>query len=165
MRKASVAGLIVLLLCAGNAWAQLGDDTPDVDERVREILKARDINYTVDKDGDFKVTFDMGNGRTQLAFVISKTHTYRNLEVREIWACGYRSSEESGDFPASVANQLLEDTFSKKLGAWAKMGSVAVFVVKISASADEETLMSALNLAVNAADEMEEKLSGDTDEF
>ena len=68
-------------------------------------------------------------------------------------------------FPKSVANSLLEDTFSKKLGAWAKLGNRAVFVVKISANADAESLFNGLKACMLSADTMEEKLTGDTDEF
>ncbi|MCK4414877.1 MAG: hypothetical protein KAY32_15185 [Candidatus Eisenbacteria sp.] len=143
--------------------AQIGDETPKHDERVRKILKEDGVQYTVDTDGDFKVIFQMGDDRTQMAFIRSRTEEYRNLEIREIWSFGYQSSTDV--FPAEVASRLLEDTFIKKLGAWAKIGQRALFVVKVSADANSESLMSALQMALESADEMEEELTGDKDEF
>jgi len=160
---------LLTVLWVASAQAQLGndgakpDETPKPDERVGRILKELDLKSVIDKDGDYKVLFDMGEGRSQVAFIISGTSKYRNLEVREIWSFAYRSP--SSQFPASVANRLLEDTWPKKLGAWAKVKDKAVFVVKLSANADKESLLSALMLALRAADHMEESLSGDTDAF
>jgi len=165
VRKQTVIAIFALMvmLPISNALAQLGDDTPEHDARVGKALKEAGVKYSIDEDGDYKVIFDTGDGRTQLAYVRSATNEYRNFEVREIWSFGYRA--DGDDFPALVANTLLEDTFSKKLGAWTKSGSSAIFVVRISANADAESLFSALNLAVTSADEMEEKLTGDKDQF
>ncbi len=165
MLKRTVISAVVLLalLLAGTAQAQLGDDAPAYDERVGDILDELELKYTIDDDGDFRVIFGMGDGRSQLAFIMSDTNEYLNLEIREIWSFGYRAP--SGEFPGSIANKLLEDTFPKKLGAWAKLNDRAVFVVKLSANADSESLLSALTMALEAADEMEKSLSGDTDEF
>lgn len=165
MLKAALAGLIAVLLLTTGVAAQLGDEKPEHDKRVQKILDDKEITYVIDSDGDFKVTFDMGNDRSQVAFVRSSTNTYGTFEIREIWAVGYRSPSDDDAFPARVANRLLEDTFSKKLGAWAKMGELAVYVVKISANCDAESLMAALTFALEAADEMEEELTGDKDEF
>lgn len=152
---------LAMVLCVQSAWAQLG--TPKHDVRVARILEAEEIKFEIDSDGDFNVTFDVGGGRSQMAIIMSNTSEYRNFEIREILAIGYRGATDQ--FPASVANQLLEDTYPKKLGAWAKQGKLAVFIVRVDADADAESLVSALKLTLEAADEMEEKLTGDTDEF
>jgi hypothetical protein len=165
MLKAALAGSIAVLLLTTGVAAQLGDEKPEHDKRIQKILDEKEIKYVIDSDGDFKVTFDMGDDRSQVAFIRSSTNTYGKFEIREIWAIGYRSPSDNGAFPASVANRMLEDTFSKKLGAWAKMGELAVYVVKISANTDAESLMAALTFALEAADEMEEELTGDKDEF
>lgn len=160
---------IKCLVLAGMLWmtgavhGQVGDDAATGDYRVQRILEEREIIYEIDSDGDFKVTFDLGEGRSQLAFIMSKTNQYGNLEIREIWSIGYRSATEK--FPAAVANLLLEDTLPKKLGGWAKHGDLAVFMVRISANADAESLMNALTVAMQSADEIEERLTGSKDEF
>ena len=165
MRLGTILSLSLLIITfqVSNIFAQVGSDSPSYDERVQKLLRALDIEYTLDSGGNFKVDFDLGNGRSQRVLIWSNTNTYRNLEIREIWSIGYKSS--SNTIPSVVANKLLEDTFSKKLGAWTKADEYAIFVVKISADTDSETLFSVLKIAVETADEMEEKLTGTRDEY
>jgi len=164
MRRLFICSAAVALFVWLPVWASAAEDeAPKADQRVRKALDELELKYTIDSDGDFRVLFDMGEGRSQLAIIRSSTSKYRNLEVREIWSVGYKS--EGKQFPQEVANALLEDTFPKKLGAWAKLDDLAVFVVKFPADADNETLLSCLKLALEAADAMEEKLTGEKDEF
>lgn len=156
-----VAALVLLFTCV--AQAQLGEGTPKIDKRVGDLLDGLEINHTIDEDGDYQVIFEMEEGRTQAAIIRSITYEYRNFEVREIWSAGYKAEKEL--IPAEVANRLLEDSFLKKLGAWTKSGQHALFVVKIAAKSDAESLLSALQLTLESADEMERELTGETDEF
>lgn len=163
MKSLCVSLALAGVLTAPMALAQVGEDTPDYDERVAKALRDSGVEYSIDADGDFRVVREMGRGRTQLAIVRSVTSEYRNFEIREIWSVGYES--EGGQIPARVANMMLEDTFQKKLGSWAKMDNLGVYMVKLSANADAESLFSALKLAMESADELEERLSGTEDAF
>ena len=91
--------------------------------------------------GNFKVTFNLKNGRSQVAFISSATYRYMNLEIREIVSPAYRSA---APFTAEVANRLLADNNDKKLGAWVmqkeKDGYYALFVTKIPADSSDESL-------------------------
>ena len=58
------------------APALAADTKPDATQRSADPVIARQLDslkyqYQVDDDGDYKLTFDLDNGRTQLAFVIS----------------------------------------------------------------------------------------------
>jgi len=163
MRKVTFLIVSLLTVCAvaQNASAQLGGKKVKADERVRKILDARDIKYDVDKDGDFKVVFETDGDRSQLAFIKSDTNEYGNFEIREIWSPAYKSDR----FSTQVAIKLLEDSQLKKLGHWEKHGSYGVFVVRIAADADSDSLWNALKAALRAADAMEEELTGDDDDF
>ncbi len=163
MKKMTLSLLLLVAMLSSQVFAQLGTSDPEADPRVARALDAKGISYTVDSDGDYKIVLGTNDDRTQLAFVRSSTNEYGNMEIREIWSFGYKA--DGDEFPKSVANSLLEDTFSKKLGAWAKLGNRAVFVVKISANADAESLFNGLKACMLSADTMEEKLTGDTDEF
>ncbi|MBN2887467.1 MAG: hypothetical protein JXM75_12255, partial [Chromatiaceae bacterium] len=163
MKSLSVLLALTAALSAPMALAQVGEDTPDYDERVAKALRDSGVEYSIDADGDFRVVREMGGGRTQLAIVRSVTSEYRNFEIREIWSVGYES--EGGQIPVQVANMMLEDTFQKKLGSWAKMDNLGVYMVKLSANADAESLFSALKLAMESADELEESLTGTEDAF
>lgn len=133
------------------------------DPRIRAQLEALGYKYELDKDGDFVLTFALDKKRSQMAYVLSGTQRYGELEVREIWSPAYRGSDRQ--LPADVANRLLEDSQLSKMGGWVKQDGVAVFVVKIDAGAAQNDLDDAIDYVVRAADQMEAELTHDQDEF
>ena len=133
------------------------------DTVVKAQLQSKSIKFTVDKDGDFDIVYNVHNGRTQLAYVRSVVNTYGTLKIREIWSPGYKG--DSNDLPALIANSLLDKNHEVKLGAWEAQSNYAVFVVKIPADANADQLVDAIELAVNTADELEEELTGKKDEL
>jgi len=137
-------------------------DVPSVDARIATQLKNLDFNYEIDEDGDYKMVFDMDEGRSQLVFVRSSVETFGSHAIREIWSPGFRA--ESDPFPAKVASRLLEDSQESKLGAWVKQRDAAMFVVKIDAEASDEQLSDAIDAATRSADAMEKEITGE-DEF
>jgi hypothetical protein len=141
------------------AWAA----KEDADVGIKKQLDRSKVRYEVDDDGDFKVTYETTDGRTQLAFVRSTTFDYGTLKVREIISAGYRS--DSDLFPQDVANRMLEHNNEAKLGAWTKQGRMAVFTSKISADASDKELVDAIEITVTLADELEKEFTGDKDEF
>jgi len=161
--------LAVALVSLSVSMPGIAADTTSTRETVRSAdpsiarqLDGLEYKYQVDDDGDYKLTFNMDNGRSQLAFVISAVESFGEMKVREIWAPAYRAPE--GEFPAKVANRLLEDSQSSKLGAWVKQGDMAVFVVKLAADASQGQLDDALDFVLRTADQMELELTG-KDEF
>jgi hypothetical protein len=144
-------------------YAQVGDDPPEYDERVKKLLDEKEIVYTIDSDGDFRIEFELASGRTQLGFVMSNTEEYGNFEIREIHAYAYEAP--NGQFPLDVTLKFLNDTFNKKMGAWAVIDEYGVFITRIAANTDAESMYNALILTLESADEMEEELTGDADEF
>ncbi len=139
------------------------DGSPAPDPVIARQLESLEYRYEVDEDGDYKLTFEVDDKRSQLAYILSTTEKFGNLQVREIWSPAYRAS--SAQFPVDVANRLLEDSQSSKLGAWVKQGDMAVFVVKIAADAAAAELDDALDFVLRAADQMEAALTQGKDEF
>ncbi len=135
----------------------------DADRRVQKMLDSRKIHYEIDPSGDFKITYDVGGGRTQLAFVRSTILKYGALKVREILSIGYRAP--NGDFPAPVANRLLDLNNQAKLGGWTKQGAMAIFSTKIAADADAKELTDAIEATVRLADQVEQEMMSGKDEF
>jgi len=147
------------------ARAQIGEGVT-FDARVKAALDELGLKYEIDKDGDFKLVFEFEeDGRSQLGYINSKTEHFEQFEIREIWSPAYQSAEP---FSARVANRLLEDSFSKKLGGWQTMlnngQNVAVFAAKVSADSDPTSLYAAIRLVYATADEMEKELLG-TDDY
>ena len=155
--------LVSLAMALPLMGAGLLGDKKKVDKRVEKALDRLGFKYTLTSESSFKLIFDVGEGRSQTVFVDSTTSEYRELEVREVWSPAYKSS--SKNIPEKIANKLLEDTSRKKIGAWSKEGSYAVFVSKISADADDESLKSMIKLVLSAADTMEEELTSGKDDY
>jgi hypothetical protein len=158
MKALTTVIAVAAVLFGTSAFAE---GTPD--NVVKAQLDAKGVTYEVDKDGDFKIVYKLSGGRTQLAWVRSKVNTYGTLKVREIWSPGYKS--ESNDFPALIANTLLDKNHEVKLGAWEAQDNVAMFVVKIAADAPADQLVDAIEAAVNSADQLEKEITGDKDEY
>ncbi len=131
---------------------------------IKAQLDAKGLKYEVDKDGDFKMIYEMADSkRTQTVFVRSPTFSFGGLEAREIWSPAYRS--EDGKLPVDVANSLLEQNAELKLGAWENQGGIAVMVMKIPADASADQLIAAIEGAAAIADGTEKAFSGDKDAF
>lgn len=157
-RVARLASLALAALLAPAVGA-----AQEADKKIQKQLDQRKVRYEVDADGDFKVTYELADGRTQLAFVRSTTFEYGELRIREILSIGYRAV--GAQFPADVANRMLEHNNQAKLGAWAKQDNLAIFTTKIPADADADELIDALEVTVNLADELEKTFTGEQDEF
>jgi hypothetical protein len=135
------------------------------DPRVAKALEELDINFEVDSDGDFKFGFNLGEGRSQLGFIRSKTFEFGGLEMREIFSVGLNSF---GAFDARTANFLLEQNGNVKIGGWAiarddKDHHLALFSAKIAADLAGELLMGVIYAVLTTADRIEERLSGRDD--
>lgn len=151
---------------AVNAAGPAAAATVERDPGVAKLLDQLGYKYEVDSEGDYRLTFGMDedeDGRSQMVFVRSPVETYGSHKVREVWSPGYLSDADA--FPADVANRLLTATQDSKLGAWAKQGRYAVFVVKLPADAGADELDDAVEAALRSADEMEAELTPGEDEF
>ena len=165
MKPIIAVASVALLLSATALFAQLGSSQSDADPRVRKVLDQLGLNYDVDSDGDFKLIVETGDERTQLVFINSNTENLDPFEIREIWGPAHSSD---GPFSREVANELLLDSFQKKLGAWQTMKTgdtyVAVFSAKVAAELDQDSLDRIIRTVAESADVMEKRVNGD-DEY
>lgn len=169
MKRSLFAMIGVLLVSAAMCSAQLGAPgaaatSKQGDVRVKKLLDEIGLKYKEDKDGDFVLVNDMGEGRSQQLWILSRTSQLGTLDIREVWSIGYRSSTP---LSASTANKLLDQNSQVKLGGWhvRKMGDqfVAVFAAKIAAETDKLALLLALQAVSQTADGMELDLTGKDD--
>ena len=152
--KKYVAAMMVAGMCAGMAGNALAGEP---DAAVGRLLDSLEYKYEVDEDGDYRLVFDMEDDRTQLVFVRSSVENYGSHKIREVWSPGYKSP--GPQFPALVANRLLEDSQESKLGSWVKQSDIAMFVVKIDANAKADVLSDAIDAAIKSADAIELELT------
>lgn len=136
--------------------------TPD--PALKAQLESLELKYEVDSDGDYKVVFDLGEGRSQLVWLRSAVEGYGSLKMREIWSVGYKHGGKP--LSAAIANRLLEHGHTVILGGWTKQKKeFAMFVVKIPVSATPQQLRDAAEAAAEAADEIEKELTPGKDDF
>jgi hypothetical protein len=168
MRLAVMLSFVIpsmLFAASATAAEPSADAKAKADPQLKRQFDELEYEYEVDEDGDYKLVFaiDDKDKRSQLVFVRSPVESYGKHRVREIWSPGYRSS--TPEFPAKVANRLLEASEVSKLGAWVKQNDYAMFVVKIAADASKDELDDAITAAMLSADEMEAELSPGKDDF
>jgi hypothetical protein len=130
------------------------------DSRVQTLLEELELKYDIDSDGDFRVGFQLENGRSQLGFIRSETTQFGKFDIREIFAVAHISD---GPLDAQLANALLIYNAHVKLGSWRVQrreddSCVVAFAIQIAANTDAKSLYTALKLVIETADEVERKL-------
>jgi hypothetical protein len=139
------------------------DDAPaarPVDSRVEAALKESKLAYGMD-GGDFRLRYDLDEGRSQLVWVASGTTKLDQLEIRDVWSVAYRSK---GEVPADMATHLLKENARMILGAWqvnqGKDEYLVVFSAPVNAAADAATLAEVIEVVTLSADRIEKELTG-----
>jgi thiamine monophosphate kinase len=132
--------------------------------KIKQALDKAGLKYTVDKDGDFKMVFDVGEERSQVVFVMSATEELGGVPIVEVWSPAYKGSEISD----AVLLQLLSDGNRRKIGGWeisASQGQIfAIFKAKIPLPAlSPQFLRSVAGGVAAVADEIEGKVMGGDD--
>jgi len=166
MQKLSFLLAMLLLPAAFEASAAdpEGTDAPDVDPRVAAALTSAELAYIVD-EGDFRLKYDVADGRSQLVWVASGTGRLDKLEIRDVWSIASRGK---GAPPAELASYLLKENARMILGAWqVNQGPdeyLVVFSAPVVATADAATLREVIEVVMLSADRIEKELTG-KDEF
>lgn len=173
---------ICLLFIAQLAAAQTHSDNspPLADPRVNAALDRIGYKYELDKNNDYKLTpiqteqtGTSADGkpiwRTQLVYVNSNTEKYGSLEIREVLAPAFLSN---GPLSTEVANRLLRENNSVKLGSWRLVAInsgpnagkyLAMFAAQINADSDPESLRLTIKSVILIADRMEKELTNADD--
>jgi hypothetical protein len=150
--------------CLVAGLMMFGAGPASADASVAKRLDARGVKYTVDADGDYKMTYSYASeGRTQLVFVSGRTESVGDFTIREVFSPAARVSADGID--GARALQLMAESRQNKFGAWELDGDVLYFVVKLPEEATAAELESAMDIAAETADDMEIKISGDRDDL
>jgi hypothetical protein len=132
--------------------------TPD--PRVEADLKAAGLAFSID-GGDFRLKYDLPDGRSQLVWVASGTATLDKLEIRDVWSVAYRAR---GTIQDEMALRLLTENARMILGAWqvnqGKDEYLVVFSAPVSATADSSSLAEVIEVVTLSADRIEKELTG-----
>ncbi|GIV24233.1 MAG: hypothetical protein KatS3mg025_1892 [Bacteroidia bacterium] len=125
-------------------------------QQIKKLLDKAGLKYEVTEGGDFKLTFNIGDGRSQLVFIEGSMEEMGGQSIVEIWSPGYKGAEIS----EKTLAYLLVESGKKKVGAWEVMSDndniYAVFMVKVPlASLSPGFLRSACEGAALTADNAE----------
>jgi hypothetical protein len=160
-------GAAMILLLAGLGAQAAEPDRPaepPLDTRVEAALAEAGLTYIVD-EGDFRLKYDVADGRSQLVWVASGTAKIDQLEIRDVWSIASRGK---GSPPAELASHLLKENARMILGAWqVNQGPeeyLVVFSAPVLATADASTLQEVIEVVMLSADRIEKELT-DKDEF
>ena len=161
MRKALFLTALIALLAAGVLGAQEKGDS-----RVSAALDRLELKYTLTKNGNYSVTYDLDGGRSQVAYVVGSTETYNGVEIRELWS---RAGTLDAAPTSEVMEKLLLDSGTEKIGAWnleksSSGGYIVYYSVRIPVSTADDSLKSLLELTAKVADQKEEELFSVDDE-
>jgi hypothetical protein len=163
MKRAAVLVLFFFLAAAAAVSAQ---SSSTGDPRVVAQLDRLGIRYKAMDSGNYSITFDVESGRSQVAYIMAKTETYKGLEIREIWS----RAGTFEDLPESdVMQKLLEDSAGEKIGFWSieeadNGGWTVYFSVKVPVYLKDADLKSLLELTANVGDEKEAELFNQDEE-
>jgi hypothetical protein len=131
-----------------------------VDARVETALKESKLAYAMD-GGDFRLKYDLDEGRSQLVWVASGTRKLDQLEIRDVWSVVYRSK---GEVPADMAIHLLKENARMILGGWqvnqGKDEYLIVFSAPVEAAAGAAKLAEVIEVVTLSADRIEKELTG-----
>lgn len=166
LRRFLALGACLTLLAGLPADAQDPQDPKDPkapaapDPVLKAALDELKLKYDVGPQGDFKLIFDVGEGRSQLVFVQSATEEYGGTRIREIWSPAFKVK---GDLDAKLANELLLDSQERKIGGWQLMNlgeeRLVIYAIKLPDPKDGEELYRMINAVMLSADEMEKELT------
>ncbi|HEX7374995.1 MAG TPA: hypothetical protein VF277_08465 [Steroidobacteraceae bacterium] len=162
--RAPIATFLLALSTATVAETSPAAAPAALDPRVEAALRSSSVAYTND-EGDFRLIYSLGGGRTQVVWVASATARIMKLELRDVWSLAYRGT---GQVPAEMAKRLLTENARMVLGAWQVNQSpdkfLVVYLAQIPADADATSLQEVIEAVAVSADRIEQELTG-ADEF
>lgn len=112
-----------------------------------------------------KLIHKVSEERSQCVIVSSKNHKLHKFELREIYSIAWKSD---GLISSFTMRRLFKDNGINKFGSWQIVkignGEAVIYSAMIGATSDAAALESALRFVLEAADEMENEITGE-DEY
>lgn len=156
MRPTRLAIAAFLALAAPSASA--------ADPALEALLKAADIPFEVDEDGDYKIVYEWSKDkRSQLVYISGTTEELDGVTLYEIFS----PAKEMGDEPIdpALARRLLEKNAQYKFGAWEISGKRLYFGGKVPAGTPAARFETLVDVVAGTADDMELELTPGKDDL
>ncbi|HSD16157.1 MAG TPA: hypothetical protein VLC71_02710 [Thermomonas sp.] len=134
------------------------------DPALEALLKAADIPFEVDKDGDYKIVYDWSKDkRSQLVYVAGTAEEVDGVKLYEIFSPA-KVIDNAGIDPL-LAKRLLEQNGRYKFGAWEVAGETLYFGGKVPVGIAASPFETLVSLVAGVADDMELELSPGKDDL
>ena len=156
MRHACIAIAAFLALATPGARA--------ADPALEALLRAAELPFEVDKDGDYKIVYDWSKDkRSQLVYISGTTEELDGVPLYEIFS----PAKEMGDEPIdpALARRLLEKNAQYKFGAWEISGKTLYFGGKVPAGIPAARFETLVDVVAGTADDMELELTPGKDDL
>lgn len=139
-----------------------GNVAANCDPRVAHALRSAGGNYQLTPSGDYVLSFELPRDRTHTVIINSRTAQVGMREMRCVYACGYASEDP---IPGEVMTELLTRNADYHIGAWEITGDdemrLAILAACIAADSPAVELVCVALCVAQAADDLEESLTGD----
>jgi hypothetical protein len=144
-----------------NSGTSTGSSTTSTTD-LKQKIEATGFSYKVTENGDYHLTVKRDDGRTQLVVVNSKTQTFKDMELREIWSPIKKITSKS-ELGFANGLLLLERNETLKLGAWQISGENSPYLINLSitasASVASHDLKKIIEFIAEEADTREKELT------
>lgn len=139
---------------------------PEADRQVAKTLKEIGYKYVVTPLGNYRVHFNLDDGRAHLVFISSRTEKFGALRTRKIWATVAKSGKLLSQ---DGANRLLMDNVPQIAGAYELTkdddgGYKILYAARVESDCSASTLREVVRLVLLIADAKEKELTN-ADEF
>ncbi len=165
MKHKLVSVIVAAVLAAFVAIPVHSQDKPMGDPRVASALSALSLKFKVNSKGNYVVTYNQGKGRSQEVFIMSKTETYNDIEIREVWS---NAGAFEADPEAATLVDLMTESGKNKIGGWALESQddgtqLLYYTVKFPADITNDALQMTLEFVADVADARELELFNQDD--
>lgn len=134
------------------------------DPALEALIKAADIPFEVDKDGDYKIVYDWSKDkRSQLVYVSGTVEELDGVKLYEIFSPA-KVLDDAGIDPA-LARRLLGENAKYKFGAWELAGKNLYFAGRVPAGTTAAQFETLVALVAGIADDMELELTPGKDDL
>ncbi len=134
------------------------------DPALEALLKAADIPFEIDDDGDYKVVYEWSKDkRSQLVYISGTPEELDGVKLYEIFSPAKVIDDATID-PA-LARRLLGDNAKYKFGAWELAGKNLYFGGKIPVGISAAHFETLVDVIAGTADDMEHELTPGKDDL
>ena len=134
------------------------------DPALEALLKAADIPFEIDDDGDYKVVYEWSKDkRSQLVYISGTAEELDGVKLYEIFSPA-KVLDDAG-IDAALARRLLGENAKYKFGAWEVAGKHLYFGGKVPAGMPAAQFETLVSVVASTADDMELELTPGKDDL